>query len=114
MPRARISEGRAAGVTSPHLPARAAEARGLERSPRAVFLGAGVAAPVLGAAGPGLPRDVALSAGARSGGSSGSRAPSGRCAPPSAPACVASAPPALPVSAWLLGLIFLGGIKVGN
>lgn len=71
-------------------------------------------AEVLGAAGPGVPRDVALNAGAHTGGSRSSRARSGPCAPPSAPACVASGPPAHPASAGLPGLIFLGGIKVGN
>lgn len=58
-----------------------------------------VAAEVLGAAGPGVPRDVALNVGARTGGSRSRGAPSGRCAPPSAPACVASGPPARPASA---------------
>lgn len=91
------------------------EAPARERSPDVVWQGARVALRVLGAAGPGLPRDAALSvclapppppaAGSPSG------AASGRCALPSAPACVASASPA---SAWLPGLIVLGGIKVGN
>lgn len=67
-----------------HHPARAAEAGGLENNC--------VAAEVLGAAGPGVPGDVALNAGARTGGSRSSRAPSSQCAPPSAPACVASGP----------------------
>lgn len=58
-----------------------------------------VAAEVLGAAGPGVPRDVALNVGARTGGSRSRGAPSGRCAPPSAPSCVAGGPPARPASA---------------
>lgn len=83
----------------------------MERSPCALFPSAGGAPQVFGAAGPGLPRDVALSAGARTGGIRSGPAPSGLYAPPSAPACVASA---LPAFAWLPGLIFLGEIKVGN
>lgn len=70
------------------------------------------AAEVFGAAGPGVPRDVALNRGSRTGRSS--PAPSGQSVPPIASACVASGLAARPAFAWLPGLILLGGIKVGN
>lgn len=114
----RRARGSPRGVRSesprPRLPAPAAEAGGLERCPRAQS-----------------PSARRLRAGSRSSWAWGAHqcgpegrsphrrereqeqlgAPSGGCARPSAPACVASA---LPASAWLPGLIFLGGIKVGN
>lgn len=52
-----------------HLSARAAEARGWKRSPRALLASPSGVPQVLGAAGPGLPSHVALSAGVRTGGS---------------------------------------------
>lgn len=105
----RIAEGSAASHRAPTSSSRRPRLAIWSAAP-----GAGGAPQVLGAAGPGVPCDVALKVGARTGGNRSCWAPSGLCAQRSAPACVASAPPALPATARLLSLIFLGRIKVGN
>lgn len=101
MPRTGIAEGSAAGVAAPRVPAEAAEAHGPDRSPRALFSGAGVT-------GPGAPR-----CGPERG--SPQRREQERPGRPAERACVRGPrAPRAPGFARLLGLIFLGGIKVGN
>lgn len=96
--RTRIAERSAVGVTASLVLSTGCEAHGLERSPPVLSQGSGFAAQV--------PKSSQAQVARRCGPKGGSphrqeqeqpRARSGRCAPPSAPACVSSAPQRSPL-----------------